>query len=168
MLFCCYHFVFTQKILSYLASILHCGMLCTHLSRVTLRIIKMCHMYLVYKTFQGRKLSNFSVVFWKINNLINTFWHYLTFRPSEPLQRAFFQKSWDLFLIHYRGRWRNPKWRCYYDVYYQITSWSGRFLFPHKPIWHWENSTRASSQSCSRSQFYIQLYTRSFTLRVKI
>ena len=30
------------------------GMLCTHLSRVTLRI-----MYLVYKTFQGRNLSNF-------------------------------------------------------------------------------------------------------------
>ena len=35
------------------------GMLCTHLSRVPLRIIKTNHMYLVYKTFQGRNLSNF-------------------------------------------------------------------------------------------------------------
>ncbi len=35
------------------------GMLCTHLSRVPLRIIKTSHMYLVYKTFQGRNLSNF-------------------------------------------------------------------------------------------------------------
>ena len=34
-------------------------MLCTHLSRVALRIIKTNHMYLVYKTFQGRNLSNF-------------------------------------------------------------------------------------------------------------
>jgi len=31
----------------------------THLSRVALRIIKTNHMYLVYKTFQGRNLSNF-------------------------------------------------------------------------------------------------------------
>ena len=29
------------------------GMLCTHLSRVALRIIKINHMYLVYKTFGG-------------------------------------------------------------------------------------------------------------------
>ena len=33
------------------------GMLCTHLSRVAVRIIKTNHMYLVYKTFQGRNLS---------------------------------------------------------------------------------------------------------------
>ena len=35
------------------------GMVCTHLSRVVLRIIKTNHMYLVYKTFQGRNLSTF-------------------------------------------------------------------------------------------------------------
>ena len=35
------------------------GMLYTYLSRVTLRKIKTNHMYLVYKTFQGRNLSNF-------------------------------------------------------------------------------------------------------------
>ena len=33
------------------------GMLCTHLSRVNLRLIKTNHMYKVYKTFQGRNLS---------------------------------------------------------------------------------------------------------------
>ena len=36
-------------------------------------------MYLVYKTFQVRNLSNFLVVFWKIDDFINTFWHYLVF-----------------------------------------------------------------------------------------
>ena len=35
------------------------GMLCTHLSRVAFRIIKTNDTYLVYKTFQGRNLSNF-------------------------------------------------------------------------------------------------------------
>ena len=35
------------------------GMLCTHLSRVALRIIKTNQMYLLYKTFQGRNLSNY-------------------------------------------------------------------------------------------------------------
>ena len=35
------------------------GLLCAHLSRVALRIIKANHMYLVYKTFQGRNLSIF-------------------------------------------------------------------------------------------------------------
>ena len=40
-------------------SLFRLGMLCTHLSRVALRIIKTNHMYLVYKTFQGRNLSNF-------------------------------------------------------------------------------------------------------------
>ena len=40
-------------------SLFRLGMLCTHLSRVVLRIIKTNHMYLVYKTFQGRNLSNF-------------------------------------------------------------------------------------------------------------
>ena len=35
------------------------GMLCTQLSRVALRIIKTNHIHLVYKTFQGRNLSNF-------------------------------------------------------------------------------------------------------------
>ena len=34
-------------------------MLCTHQSRVLLRIIKTSHMYLVFKTFQARNLSNF-------------------------------------------------------------------------------------------------------------
>ena len=34
--------------------------LSTHLSRVPLRIIKTNYMYLVYNTFQGRNLSNFS------------------------------------------------------------------------------------------------------------
>ena len=38
-------------------------MLCTHLRRVPLRIIKSSHMYLVYKTFQGKNISNFLVVF---------------------------------------------------------------------------------------------------------
>ena len=61
-------------------SLFRLGMLCTHLSRVALRIIKTNHMYLVYKTFQGRNLSNFLVVFWKIDDFIDTFWHYLTFK----------------------------------------------------------------------------------------
>ena len=43
----------------YPESLFRLGMLCTHLSRVTLRIIKTNHMYLVYKTFQVRILSNF-------------------------------------------------------------------------------------------------------------
>ena len=34
------------------------GMLCTLLSRVALRIIKTNYIYLVYKTFQGRNISN--------------------------------------------------------------------------------------------------------------
>ena len=48
------------------------GMLRTHPSR----IIKTNHMYLVYKSFQGRNLSNFSGVFFfleKINDFTNTF-----------------------------------------------------------------------------------------------
>ena len=40
-------------------SLFKLGMLCTHLIRVPLRIIKTSHMYLDYKTFQGRNLSNF-------------------------------------------------------------------------------------------------------------
>ena len=40
-------------------SLFKLGMLCTHLSRVALRIIKTNHKYLVYKTFQGRNLPNF-------------------------------------------------------------------------------------------------------------
>ena len=40
-------------------SLFRLGMLCTHLSRVALSIIKTNHMYLVYKTFQARNLSNF-------------------------------------------------------------------------------------------------------------
>ena len=40
-------------------SLFRLGMLCPHLSRVALRIIKTNHMYLAYKTFQGRNLSNF-------------------------------------------------------------------------------------------------------------
>ena len=40
-------------------SLLRLGMLCPHLSRVALRIIKTNHMFLVYKTFEGRNLSNF-------------------------------------------------------------------------------------------------------------
>ena len=42
-----------------LESLFKLGMLCTHLSRVSLGIIKTNCMYLVYKTFQGRNLSNF-------------------------------------------------------------------------------------------------------------
>ena len=40
-------------------SLFRLGLLSTHLSGVALRIIKTNHMYLVYKTFQGRNLSNF-------------------------------------------------------------------------------------------------------------
>ena len=40
-------------------SLFRLGMLCTHLSRVVLRIIKTNYMYLVYKTFQCRNQSNF-------------------------------------------------------------------------------------------------------------
>ena len=35
------------------------GMLCNHVSRVALRIIKTNQMYLLYKTFQGRNLLHF-------------------------------------------------------------------------------------------------------------
>ena len=51
-------------------SLFRLGMLCIHLSRVALRITKTNHMYLVYKTFLGRNLSNFSVVFWKMDGFI--------------------------------------------------------------------------------------------------
>ena len=67
------------------------GMLCTQLSRVALRIIKTNHIHLVYKTFQGRNLSNVSVVFWKIDNSINTFWHYLTFIYEIIHLKVFFK-----------------------------------------------------------------------------
>ena len=40
------------------------GMLCTHLSRVALRIIKTNHMYLVYKRAEIYQI--YSVVFWKL------------------------------------------------------------------------------------------------------
>ena len=40
-------------------SLFRLGMLRDHLSRVPLRIIKTNHIYLVYKTFQGRNLSIF-------------------------------------------------------------------------------------------------------------
>ena len=40
-------------------SVFRLGMFCTHLSRVTFRIFKTNHMYLVYKTSQARNLSNF-------------------------------------------------------------------------------------------------------------
>ena len=46
------------------------GMLCTHLSRVALRIMKINHMYPVYKTFQGKNLSNFFSGIWKIDDFI--------------------------------------------------------------------------------------------------
>ena len=42
-------------------SLFRLGILSTHLSRVALSIIKTNHMYLVYKNFQGRNLSNFFV-----------------------------------------------------------------------------------------------------------
>ena len=61
------------------------GMLCTQLSRVALRIIKTNHMHLVYKIFQDRNLSKFSVVFGKIDNSIDTFRHYLTFSFSTKM-----------------------------------------------------------------------------------
>ena len=63
-------------------SLFRLGMICTHLGRVALRIIKTYHIYLVYKTFQGRIYQIFSMVFWKINDFINTFWYYLTFRKG--------------------------------------------------------------------------------------
>ena len=63
------------------------GMLCTDLSRVHLGIIKTNHMHLVYKTFQGGIIFGW---IWKIDDSINTFWHYLTFkeRCTLPLQVA--------------------------------------------------------------------------------
>ena len=39
-----------------------------------------CITYLVWIDFQGRNLSNFLVVFCKINDLIHTFWLHVTFR----------------------------------------------------------------------------------------
>ena len=44
-----------------------------------------CITYLVWINFQGRNLSNFSVVFWKIYDFINTFWLHLTFRKVACL-----------------------------------------------------------------------------------
>ena len=67
-------------------SLFRLGMFCTHLSRVSLIIIKTNCMHLVYKTFQGRNPSKNLVVFWKINDFINTFWHYLTFSASQMVQ----------------------------------------------------------------------------------
>ena len=42
-----------------------------------------CITYLVWINFQGRNLSNFLVVFWKIDDFINTFWLYLTFSTQK-------------------------------------------------------------------------------------
>ena len=58
------------------------GMLCVQLSRVALRIIKTNYMYiytLSIKSSKAKIYQMFSVVFWKINDFINTLWHYLTF-----------------------------------------------------------------------------------------
>ena len=63
-----------------LESLFRLGMLFTHLSCLENNQNKSHVPHLVYKIFQGRNLSNvFGVVFWKINDFINTFWHYLTF-----------------------------------------------------------------------------------------
>ena len=59
------------------------GTLSTHLSRVALRMIKTNHMYLVFKTFQGRNLSNLFGGIWKIDGFQNTFWNYLTFSKER-------------------------------------------------------------------------------------
>ena len=40
-------------------SLFRLGMFCTHLSRLSLGMIKTNCIYIVYKTFQGRNLSNF-------------------------------------------------------------------------------------------------------------
>ena len=50
-----------------------------------------CITYLVWINFQGRNLSIFSVVFWKIDDFINTFWLHLTFRtPNSFTFRKYF------------------------------------------------------------------------------
>ena len=48
------------------------GMLCTHLSRVTLFIIKTNHMYQSIKS-RAEIYQIFSVAFWKIDDFINAF-----------------------------------------------------------------------------------------------
>ena len=54
-----------------------------------LRIIKTNCMHLVYKTFQGRNPSKNLVVFWKINDFINTFWLHLTCSALSSWFRLF-------------------------------------------------------------------------------
>ena len=71
-------------------------MLCTHLSRVALRIIKTNHMYLVYKIFQGRNLSNFFGGI--LENQWSTFWYYLTFSNNN-----FFPPVWIEY--HSTAKW---------------------------------------------------------------
>ena len=53
-------------------SLFRLGLLCTHLCRVALRMI-------IKKITFTYCIKPFSVVFWKIDDCINTFWHYLTF-----------------------------------------------------------------------------------------
>ena len=97
-------------------TLLRLGMLCAHLSRVALRIIKTKHTFLLYKIFQGRKIYQiFSVVFWKIDDFMNTFRHYLTFiwkvclfyQRNCPKGTHSAIKGWEL---HYRI--------CYYHHMY--------------------------------------------------
>mgnify|MGYP006863756856 CR=1 FL=1 len=54
-------------------------MLCTHLSRVPLRKIKTNQNTWSIKPSRAEIYQNFLVVFWKIDDFINTFRHYLTF-----------------------------------------------------------------------------------------
>ena len=68
-------------------SIFRLGMLCTLLSRVSLRIIKTNHLYLVYKTFQG---TNISIFFCGI--LENRGFHKFILTSSDILINQIFQK----------------------------------------------------------------------------
>ena len=74
------------------------GILCTHLSRFALRIIKTNHMSCTLSLIlTGQKsIKKFSVVFWKLNDFINTFWHHLTFYFCPNMH-----KTWSLCNIIY-------------------------------------------------------------------
>ena len=59
-------------------------------------------MYLVYKTFQGRNLSKFFGGILKINDLINTFWQYLTFSNGlEFIQKVNFRCMYLIINLGY-------------------------------------------------------------------
>ena len=76
-----------------------------------------CIAYLVWITFQGRNLSNFLVVFWKIDNSINTFWHYMNFR--------FYNSSAIYFCAKKEKKYQNKE-----KKEYELVLWRRSFLFP--------------------------------------